>query len=481
MSSRSGTTARRAALRLAVLGLAAAMSSPALAESGVPDVPVASVPDVEEVATAVIEEAGLTELEPLTALDPPTTLPAVPAQTTAAEPVTAGAVAAPPPEPVVEAPVAAAPIETVTPDAPAAPAVEQSAPANVNVSVRVDSPGDNGAVSQMNVGTATSPQYQPDPPQYQPPIPTAAAPAAELAPEPAAVPEPAPAADDWNWTWSWNCGDATPEIPIAPDRARQNWVWNWEWNCQDLESTIPNTKSENASQYQPVVSQYRPININISIRINSPGNDGPVFQTNVAVVVTPPALPRFPVELPSSSSGQPQNETRPSEASAPAEGIAQTLALAEQLSDPDDCCVLPRPRGVAMSAPESQSVLLPQPPPAGQRDIAPRARFRASVAVTVRIAEASAAAARAARPAPKPARAVRPAPRRPVPPTRERVTALSAAGLAPLNAPDGRLGYLVLLVVGIAFTIAFADASRSVAAEVRAAGEDPDPPPDHPG
>ena len=58
---------------------------------------------------------------------------------------------------------------------------------------------------------------------------------------------------------------------------------------------------------------------------------------------------------------------------------------------------------------------------------------------------------------------------------------LSAAGLAPLNAPDSRLGQLVFLVVAFAFAIAFADASRSVAAEVRARGEDPDPPPTRPG
>jgi hypothetical protein len=85
-----------------------------------------------------------------------------------------------------------------------------------------------------------------------------------------------------------------------------------------------------------------------------------------------------------------------------------------------------------------------------------------------------------ARPAPKPAQ-LRPAPRRASAPAREQASALSAAGFAPVNAPDGRLGQLVLLVVAFAFAIAFADASRSVAAEVRAAGEDPDPPPDHPG
>ena len=60
-----------------------------------------------------------------------------------------------------------------------------------------------------------------------------------------------------------------------------------------------NTVGEKPPQYQPGVTQYRPININISIRINSPGNDGPVKQTNnVAVVVLAPALPPVRVELP---------------------------------------------------------------------------------------------------------------------------------------------------------------------------------------
>ena len=168
-----------------MLALAAAWSSPALADDGVPDIPVPAVPDLTEVTTAVLEEAGLDELDSLTTVDPSIALPAVPAQTTAAEPVTAGAVAAPPPEPAAENPVEAAPAVNPTPDAPPAPDVVQSAPTNVNISVRIDSPGDNGSVEQVNVAAATgagagaaetAPQYQPDTPQYQQPIPAPAAP-----------------------------------------------------------------------------------------------------------------------------------------------------------------------------------------------------------------------------------------------------------------------------------------------------------------
>ena len=101
------------------------------------------------------------------------------------------------------------------------------------------------------------------------------------------------------------------------------------------------------------------------------------------------------------------------------------------------------------------------------RDITAPARFRAAVAVTLRLTQASVAATRKARAARSPALTVRPAPPRQTDPAREPALALGAAGFAPLSGPDGRLGYLVLLVVGIGFVFAFADATRSVAAEAR--------------
>jgi hypothetical protein len=476
-SSRSGTPTRRAALFLAVLGIAATTSSPARAE----------------VATAVFEEPSLTELDPLTAVDLPTALPAapalpaVPAQTAAAEPVTVGAVAAPPPEPAVEAPTEAVPAVTPAPDAPPSPEVAQTAPTNVNVSVRVNSPGDNGSVEQVNTAastTETAPQYQPDPPQYQEPIPASDAPTAEPAPQPPTS-DPASAAAGWDWTWEWNCGDAMPQIAVPTDAGVQNWTWNWNWNCEGPDSMPTNTVGEKPPQYQPGVTQYRPININISIRINSPGNDGPVKQTNnVAVVVLAPALPPIRVEVPVAPTAQPGSASLGFQAivspAAPITFITQMINDPEQPFAQDGCCPLPELTGVTTEAAEPQSVLIPQAPPAKRRDVTARERFRASVDVTIRLAKASEAATRVARPAPRPAQ-LRPAPRSPAAPTREQASAPSAAGYAPLNAADGRLGYFVLLVAGLAFAFAFADASRSVAADVRAAGEDPDPPPTRPG
>ena len=289
-----------------MLALAAATSSPALADSGVPDISIPALPDLTEATTAVLEEAGLSELDPMAVVDPSDALPAVPAQTTAAEPVTGGAVAAPPPAPAAETPVRAASTPVPAPDAPpSTPDVEQTAPTNINVSVRVDSPGDDGSVEQTNAAVATgvaaaveaASQYQPDAPQYQAPIPAAATPIADSAPQTAAA-EPAEAGDGWTWNWEWNCGDAIPDIPILQEVGTQNWTWNWDWNCGEPDAIPENTSAEKPPQYQPGATQYRPININISIRINSPGNNGAVSQSNVAVVLAAPALPKLKIEVP---------------------------------------------------------------------------------------------------------------------------------------------------------------------------------------
>ena len=444
--------------------------------------PAASVPDVADVAAAVLDETGISGLDPETAVAVlPTSLPAVPAQTTAAEPVPVGAVTAPPPEPAAQTPVEAAPTADPTPDAPPAAAVAQADPTNVNVSVRVDSPGDDGTVEQVNVAAAaTETQYQPEPEQYQDSIPAPEAPAAD----PAVQPSSAGPTGEWDWTWNWNCGDPAPEIPVPAEAGTQNWTWIWNWNCGDSEPSPSNSAGNNA-QYQPTMTQYRPININVSIRINSPGNNGNVVQTNVAVAVTPPMLPQVRAGPAPTSSGQSAATSGGSGVLAPLVEVAAVFDLlgAEQpepVSEESACCETPVAKAAAGAVSEPKSVLLPEAPPAAVRALTPQDRFEASVEATIRLAQASKDSARRARPAPQRPQ-LRPATRRPAAPAREQAAALSTAGFAPTSATDGRLGTLVFLVVAFAFAIAFADASRSVAAEVRAAGEDPDPPPDRPG
>lgn len=472
---------------LAVLGIAAAGGAPVLAADAVPG-SLEALPELEQLAPAILEQAGLPPLEAAVAVETPISLPAVPAQKAAAEPVSAGAVAAPPPEPVSLPQVSPPAVEAPEPDAPP-PTVEQTAPANVNVSVRVDSPGNDGAVEQANIATAVEggpdePQYQQPPEQYQEPE------------TPAAVPEPvedadAPSAEDstWDWTWTWDCGGSAPAVPAPPAGTSQIWNWNWTWNCDSDEPEAGQLAKNADTRYQPNIVQYRPVNINISIRINSPGDNGSVRQTNGAVAVAAPTLPPLRVEVPAPAAVPalvgPVDVAglvlEPTQGVAAADlGVAvvvETAEIAETASETDDCCAPRLPGGVPAAA-GGQAPDAPMP----RRALIAPGRFEPAVVATARLAEAAAAAARGARTAREPARTVRPLPsRRPGGSSRGPAVVQRSAGVAPLNVPDGRFGQLLLLLVVFGFAIAFADASRSVAAEVRATGEDPDRPPDRPG
>ena len=113
-----------------------------------------------------------------------------------------------------------------------APDVVQTAPTNVNISVRIDSPGDNGSVEQVNVAVATDAGQVTEQAaetslsisrirRSTQPIPAAATPAADPVPQPPAA-EPAEPAEGWTWNWNWNCGDAMPNIPLPPEVGTQN-------------------------------------------------------------------------------------------------------------------------------------------------------------------------------------------------------------------------------------------------------------------
>lgn len=472
---------------LAVLGIAAAGGVPALAADAVPGPPVDGLPELEQLAPAILEEAGLPPLDGAVPVETPISLPAVPAQEAAVEPVTAGAVAAPPPVPVSVPPAAAPAVGQPQPDVPP-PAAEQTEPANVNVSVRVDSPGNDGAVEQANVATVAEggpdePQYQQPPAQYQEPetAPVVSDTAAEAAAPPAE-------ASSWKWTWTWDCGGTAPDVPAPPAGVPQSWIWNWTWNCDEREPETDQLTKNSHARYQSDVTQYRPVNINVSIRINSPGDNGSVRQGNIAVAVAAPTLPVLRVDVPVLASGPAVTaptvvaalalEPAPAVAAAELAVVAVVGGVTTAETATDDCCALRSPRGVPDAEGERS---VPDAPTQRRALIAPE-RFEPAVVATARLAEAATAAARRARAARAPARTVRPLPsRRPGDPSRDPALVQRSAGFAPLTAQDGRFGRLVLLLLVFGFAIAFADASRSVAAEVRATGEDRDPPPDRPG
>jgi hypothetical protein len=147
---------------------------------------------------------------------------------------------------------------------PAAPTV------NVNVSVRIGSAGDNGSVSQTNAIGA--------PAQTTPVASSGAsrptnAPAASRVTPASSGPATSPTSP---WYWQWNCRDL-PMIPVvSPSDSYGESLptsWTWIWNCADISDQY---HSETGDQYQQT-------NTNISIRISSPGDNGPVTQTNIAI------------------------------------------------------------------------------------------------------------------------------------------------------------------------------------------------------
>jgi hypothetical protein len=78
-----------------------------------------------------------------------------------------------------------------------------SYPTNVNVSIRILSPGGDGGVSQgVLVGG----------------VPVADAPAVG-------------AVEDWTWTWTWTWDQScAPTLPAATT-ANWDWSWDWSWTC----------------------------------------------------------------------------------------------------------------------------------------------------------------------------------------------------------------------------------------------------------
>jgi hypothetical protein len=191
---------------------------------------------------------------------------------------TAVAVPEAPPAPPVEV-AAVTPVTTAPPPAPEAPPPQAETPQ-----------------------APTESQYQEPEPQYHPST-TDGSSAPEEAVQavadvvPTASPDPAPtlaeqsppAADmatgnssasslpsTWIWNWNWNCdpANAPPEQNTVADGT---WTWNWNFNCN------PANAPPGSGQYQGTPTQYQPGNTNISIRIASPGDNGPVTQTIAAV------------------------------------------------------------------------------------------------------------------------------------------------------------------------------------------------------
>jgi hypothetical protein len=184
-----------AALGLAVLAPGAAAQDPAALLEGMPQVP-ANPPEsvisdrYREIETVVTEA-----------------LPAVGAAKPAAPP---SAPLAPPAAPEPEYRPEAKQYHS---ESPSQVTVTQANPQNVNVSIRINSPGDDGPVTQVNAtGPVSAAPPEPAQPQAAEPPPSSA--------------EPPPAGpDSWEWIWTSACfGD---QAPMATASA----TWVWRWSC----------------------------------------------------------------------------------------------------------------------------------------------------------------------------------------------------------------------------------------------------------
>jgi hypothetical protein len=184
---------------LAVLAPAAAAQDPAALLDAAAQVPAnppgAVVSDQYRAIEAVVTEA----------------LPAAPAPEPAAPPP---APAAPPPAPEPEYHPEP---EQYHSEKPSEVTVTQANPQNVNVSIRINSPGDDGPVTQINnTGSVSAPEPA-KPKPAEPPSPAADAPGAPAGP------------DTWEWIWTSACFGGSPGggAPVATASAR----WVWRWSC----------------------------------------------------------------------------------------------------------------------------------------------------------------------------------------------------------------------------------------------------------
>lgn len=76
----------------------------------------------------------------------------------------------------------------------------------------------------------------------------------------------------WVWNWSWNCDKSTLAAPPQAPAGSTVWLWNWQWACAESPGVAPDVPTSCVQ-----------CNLAVSIRVASPGDDGPVTQSNQVV------------------------------------------------------------------------------------------------------------------------------------------------------------------------------------------------------
>jgi hypothetical protein len=175
----------------------------------------------------------------------------------------------------------------------------QADAANINVSVRIDSAGDDAAVTQSNTAAAATQPTRASSParsaatEAQPAVKSPSATSATSSGGSRQTDSSTSADGKGTWQWTWDCA-SPPDVhaPVLRDADGEllTWNWTWIWNC----GANSDETALDAPQYQSATGndttfQYQPANVNVAIRISSPGNNGPVNQSNVAIGVSVPS------------------------------------------------------------------------------------------------------------------------------------------------------------------------------------------------
>ena len=346
--------------------------------------------------------------------------------------------------------------------APSAPSTTPVAgTTNINVIVRIGSAGDNGPVSQTATSVAPSSK------------PSSAALTSTAAARPGAAGSLTAASGEEAgspWYWEWNCRDL-PLVPVVSptDSGGESFprTWTWIWNC-----------GKNSDEYHDeTTDQYRPSNTNVSIRLSSPGDNGPVTQTTIAISARAASVSLPTIEFPTVTLTTPAITV-----TAPAVGItipsivveAPTEALTAQLA-PEAAAEWPVDialGSVSASAP-STSLTAIAPTPRGGIPFGADRRHQAALhaaygrlgTVTASPGAADRGASTGTRHDPRKAKAVprrtpsRSAPDQKLPMSPVSSTSVSAAGTG--GSPGGGLP----IFLALPFIAAMLDLARRVALE----------------
>lgn len=242
-------------------------------------------------------------------------------------PVPPEAPAAPPESPAAQAGSAAGvgtadttqtrPISTPAPAPDPVAAVQQS-PVNVNVSIRIESPGDGGSVTQVNAVIVTGGG---DDGSGEGPTDANTSSSGDIDRDTENDPQESSADPEPDRSCEPSAGCCASIVLVSACLRADLSRIELDDIAEMLDSIFANAmrNPHSSAQIPSRAVQIGPVNLNISIRIQSPGNDGSVVQTNlvrVRTAISVAVAAAVPLPLGVDSAAQPALVAEPEQASS---------------------------------------------------------------------------------------------------------------------------------------------------------------------